>query len=308
MNVRRRAAVALTAVAIDLAVGDAPNRWHPVAWFGSAVNALAPRLPRGGFRRDLGSGLALATAGSGGALLAGRALAGAVCRLPAPLAFAAEAVALKQAISARGLARHALAVAAPLGAGDLPGARAAVSMLVSRDVSALDEAAIASAAIESAAENASDSVIAPLAWYLAGGLPLAWAYRASNTLDAMVGYRKHGIFGSPAARTDDVLNLVPAWLTAAVVAFVSADPAAAWEGARRDAGHTPSPNSGWPMAAAAHGLGLRLEKPGVHILNEEGRPPETGDIRAAVTLLARGLAVIAFALALVAAVPWRRSP
>jgi len=308
MNVRRRAAVALAAVAIDLALGDAPNRWHPVAWFGSGVNALMPRLPRGGFRRDLGSGLALAMAGGGGALLAGRAVTGALGRLPAPLAFAAEAVALKQAISARGLARHALAVGAPLGAGDLPGARAAVGMLVSRDVSTLDEASIASAAIESAAENASDSVVAPLAWYLAGGLPLAWAYRASNTLDAMVGYRKHGIFGSPAARTDDVLNLVPARLTAAVVAFVSADPAAAWEGARRDAGNTPSPNSGWPMAAAASGLGLRLEKPGAHILNEDGRPPEPGDIRAAITLLARGLAVIAFALAVVAAVPGRRSP
>jgi len=303
MSLRRRAGVLVGAIAIDLALGDAPNRWHPVAWFGHGANAAIARLPRGGFRRDLGSGLALAAGGGVGALVAGRLAAKAARALPGPMAFAAEAFALKQAVSARGLAAHATAVARPLEQGDLPAAREAVRLMVSRDVASLGEGAIASAAVESTAENASDSVIAPAAWYLAGGLPMAWAYRAVNTLDAMVGYRKHGIFGSPVARADDALNLVPARLAAAVIAIVSANPEAAWHGAREEAGRTPSPNSGWPMAAAAHALGVRLEKPGVHILHGDGREPGAHDIRGAIRLLGRGLALVAGGAALFAGWP-----
>ncbi|MFN8507358.1 MAG: adenosylcobinamide-phosphate synthase CbiB [Dehalococcoidia bacterium] len=303
MSLRRRAGVLAGAIAIDLALGDAPNRWHPVAWFGSGANAAIARLPRGSSGRNLGSGLALAIGGGAGAMAAGGFVAKLARVLPGPLAFAAEAFALKQALSARGLAQHAIAVARPLEEGDLAAAREAVRMMVSRDVDALGEAAIASAAIESTAENASDSVIAPAMWYLVGGLPLAWAYRALNTLDAMVGYRKHGIFGSPAARADDALNLTPSRLTAGVIAIVSADPGATWRAARAEAGRTPSPNSGWPMAAAARALGVRLEKPGVHVLNEEGREPAAGDIRGAVRLLGRGLAFVAAGAALFAAWP-----
>lgn len=303
MSLRRRAGVLVGAVAFDLALGDAPNRWHPVAWFGTGANAAMARLPRGSLGRDLASGLALAIGGGAGAFAAGRFVAKAARALPGPLAFAVEAFALKQALSARGLAAHAVAVARPLEQGDLPAAREAVRMMVSRDVGSLGEAAIASAAIESTAENASDSVIAPAMWYLAGGLPVAWAYRAMNTLDAMVGYRKHGRFGSPAARADDALNLAPSRLTAGIIAIVSADPGATWRGARAEAGRTPSPNSGWPMAAAAHALGVRLEKPGVHIVNRERREPGAGDIRCAIGLLGRGLALVAGGAALFAAWP-----
>ena len=295
---RRRATVLVAALVIDGLFGDAPNRWHPVAWFGTVASRAIRHLPRGGRGRDAASGVALAVVLPGAAGLASRKLERASRRMPAILGILAEAFLLKQALALNGLVRHARNVERPLAVGDLDGARAAAARIVSRDVTNLEPTAVASAAIESTAENLADSVIAPALWYLAGGLPAAWGYRAVNTLDAMVGYRSQGPFGAPAAKLDDLLNIAPSRLAAALVVAASSRPIRAWQGVQRDHAVTPSPNSGWPMAAAAHALDLRLEKQGVHVLNPSGAGPVADDIGRATALVVRatlvGLAGVLF--------------
>jgi adenosylcobinamide-phosphate synthase len=303
---KRRLAVFGAAIALDLGFGELPTPVHPVAWLGRGASAFGRCLPRGTVRRDLASGLVLATAvplvAAGACLAATRA-----ARRLHPLAgFAAEVFLVKQTFAVRALFEHTAAVREPLVSGDLEGARTAVSRVVSRDTTTLDTSAVASAAIESLAENASDSAVAPWAWYAAGGLPAATAYRAINTLDATFGYRHEGRFGMPSARLDDAANLVPARLTAACLALLSARPFAAIRGTLADARNTPSPNSGWPMAAAAHALGVRLEKQDHHVLNASGVPPEGRDIAAALNLTGRALALAAAVVA-GALLRWRRT-
>ncbi len=227
------------AVALDLLVGDPPNRWHPVAWIGRLIALARARAPRS--PEDLalyGTFLILIVAGlaAGGALVA-QALLG---ELPGPVAPLARAWLLKCTFSLSGLFAAVELVRGHLVAVDLVGARRQVAWhLVSRDTAALDEDAVASAAVESLAENLTDGVVAPLCFYVlgvwlggvAGGLALPWAYRAVNTADAMIGYRRDELeyLGRATARTDDVANYVPARLAAAALV------AAAWL-ARESAG------------------------------------------------------------------------
>ncbi len=284
---RRRGAVLILAAGLDLAFGELPNRWHPVARLGTAIAAAERRMS------DLPpvvTGVLLATIFPIGAALLARRASLAARRGPGWLGVFGEALLLKQTFAARALFEHAAKVRERLEAHDLEGARAAAGMMVSRDTANLDEHALASAAIESLSENTSDSVVAPFCWYLAGGLPAAAAYRAINTLDAMVGYRSRGWVGTPSARLDDAASYVPARLTAGLYALASGD-RAVFAGARADHGATPSPNSGWPMAAAAHALEVRLEKTGHHILNRTGRLPGPADIKAAERLTWRALGI-----------------
>jgi adenosylcobinamide-phosphate synthase len=214
-----------------------------------------------------------------------------------------DALALKSMLSLRGLAAGALAVGADLRRADLTGARAALGRdLVSRPTAALDAGQVASATVESVAENLTDAFLAPVLFFLVFGLPGAVAYRVVNIADAMIGYRE-GIllyFGRVAARLDDVLNLVPARVAA--LALIVAAPLAGGDGRRaletmrRDHGRTASPNAGWTMAAMAGALGVALEKPGAYRLGD-GRSPTADDIARAVGIMALGAA-----LALVVAV------
>jgi adenosylcobinamide-phosphate synthase len=208
-----------------------------------------------------------------------------------------EAVLLKSVLSLRRLLEAGREVEAALQAGDLPGARRLVSWhLVSRDTSALGAGHVASAAIESLAENLPDSYLAPLLAYAAGGLPLAWAYRFCNTADAMIGYHdaRHEYVGKFAARLDDVLNWLPARLAGALLAVAA--PAAggearrAWRTLHGQHTRTASPNAGWPMSAAAGGLQVRLEKPGHYTLAGGPDLPTAADLRRARRLvLAAGI-------------------
>lgn len=293
--IRRRAAVLGVAAVVDLALGELPNRWHPVALLGRAA-AYLDRLLTAEGQRDTATRGVLLTATAAG-LAAGAALGVARgARGRGAAGFLLEALALKQTLSIRALFDHAGRVAARLEAGDLAGARAAAAMMVSRRTDDLPPGLVASAAIESLAENLSDSVVAPAWWYLAAGLPGAAAYRAVNTLDAMVGYRSRGRFGMVPARLDDVLNWVPARLTAASLVLARPLPAVRRVSRLvRDARSTPSPNAGWPMAAMAHILGVRLEKLEHHVLHAAGREPGAADIRRAQR--AGALAVAATALA-----------
>jgi adenosylcobinamide-phosphate synthase len=229
----------------------------------------------------------------------GRGLSRGLARLPQPWRGLAQAWVLKMTLSLRGLAAAAGEIETALDADDLPEARRLVSWhLVSRDTSALSAAQVAAAAVESVAENTSDSLVAPLVYYAVGGLPAALAYRFLNTADAMLGYRdpEHEWLGKVPARLDDLANLAPARLTAMAFVLsaplVGLDAAGAWRVWRRDAGTTASPNAGHPMSAAAGALGVELEKVGHYRLGAGGRAATPTDIRRAVNLMAVATALV----------------
>ena len=163
--------------------------------------------------------------------------------------------------------------------------------LVSRPTAELDSGLAAAAAIESLAENVVDSWLAPLLAYALGGLPLAYAYRAANTADAMWGYRgtPYEHLGKVAARLDDALNWLPARCASVLICGVSGAPRRAAHAWRRDASRTASPNAGQSMAAAAGALDVRLEKVGHYILNADGRAPTAADVGAARRLVRRAM-------------------
>jgi adenosylcobinamide-phosphate synthase len=208
------------------------------------------------------------------------------------LGLAIEAAVLKSTFSLRGLARTALAVGDDLARADLGTARAAVGRdLVSRPTATLDAGGVASAAIESVAENLTDAFVAPLLFFLVFGLPGAVAYRVINTADAMIGYREGTLlyFGRVAARLDDALNVVPARLAALLIVAAATLAGAAGRRAfttmRRDHARTASPNAGWTISAMAGALDVTLEKPSSYRLGD-GAMPTPADIRRAVRVLA----------------------
>jgi adenosylcobinamide-phosphate synthase len=298
MTLRRPAAI-LLAVALDLALGEPPGRWHPVAWLGRALGWAERRAP-GRSVADGAAAVTLVTAGAWGAArlvaAAARALGGAGVVL--------EALALKPAFALRRLGEAAEGVERALRAGDIEAARTRAGRdLVSRPTDDLAADEVASAAIESASENLVDSIAAPILAYAVGGLPAAWTYRAVNTADAMWGYRdaRYERFGKAAARLDDLANLVPARLGAAVLAAGSALVGENGAGAARVAWaqhrRTTSPNAGWPMAAMAGALDVGLAKRGAYRLGEGPLPTSPDAIRRARRVLgaAAGITVVLLA-------------
>lgn len=208
-----------------------------------------------------------------------------------------EALALACLLSVRGLVGAAREVARELARGDLTAARRAVGYhLVSRPTADLDEGHVASAAVESAAENLADSVVAPALFFLAGGLAGAAVYRVVNTADAMFGYRVGPLeyFGKVAARLDDLLNLIPARLAGLSLvvgaALVGESSGRALTALWRDRRRTASPNAGWTMAAMAGALGVTLEKPGVYRLGT-GALPGAADVERALKVFGAAVCV-----------------
>lgn len=310
----------MTALAMILALGlDAIFGWpdalyrrigHPVSWIGRLISRLDTHWNRDqprAVRRALGIlavGVVVGvSAGFGWALQAvlPQGLIGVVLLavLAAPL------------LASSSLWQHVAAVAAPLAAGDTAAARRAVARIVGRDPTRLDPPGIARAALESLAENSSDAVVAPLFWGVLLGLPGIAAYKAINTLDSMIGYRtpRHQAFGWAAARLDDLVNWAPARLTAACYAMASGRPGQVWRIVSADARHHRSPNAGWPEAAMAGALDVRLAGPRAYAggledlawVNHAAADPGARDIRHGLTVYARMVALIAVAaLAVVA--------
>ncbi|PSJ38586.1 adenosylcobinamide-phosphate synthase CbiB [Allosphingosinicella deserti] len=163
-------------------------------------------------------------------------------------------------LAQRSLDDHVRAVARPLAAGDLDGARNAVAMIVGRDTAMLDEAGVSRAAIESLAESFCDGIVAPVFWLVVAGLPGLWAYKAINTADSLIGHKepRWRAFGWASARTDDVANVLPARLSGLLLCLAGAG---GFETMLRDSGRHASPNAGWPEAAMAGALGVRLAGP-----------------------------------------------
>lgn len=303
-----RTAVLALALAIDLVWGEPPPAWHPVVWIGRLISSLEERAPRDGAVAQLASGVWLTGLTVAACWLAGMVVERALGRLPMWLRVLLAAWALKTLLSVRMLAGSVAAVEHALARGNVAEARARLLALVSRDRSGLTATQCASAAIESLAENLTDSCAAPALAYALAGLPGAAAYRAANTLDAMIGYRgRYEYLGKAAARLDDLLNLIPARLSAAALvagaALVGADWRSAVRVARRHAGRTASPNAGWPMAAMAGALGVCLEKPGHYRLGAPTREPHARDIARARAIF-RPAMVLCFLAAMVLA--WLR--
>ena len=270
--------VPMLALAVDWWLGEPPAAWHPVVWMGRALQWWGERLaPVAPVARDLKVFWLAALAWCAQAaiiLIASWAAQELVLMLHGFLAAALLALLLKPLLAWRMLHDEVLAVEVSLGQ-SLEAGRAQLSRLVSRDVSSLTAVQVRESAIESLAENLNDSVVAPLFWFALLGLPGAALYRFANTADAMWGYpgMRGGRYwqwaGKWAARADDVLSWVPARITSGLLAVVANG--LPLSNLARQARKTPSPNSGWPMAAMALALGVRLAKPGVYALNSRGR-------------------------------------
>lgn len=292
----------LVALAVDRLWGEPAARWHPVVWMGAylgrAGQRTAPLANAAGThqRRAFWRG---ALAWSAGALIVWLLSWATVWLLgaaPEWLQVAVLGLLLKPMLAWRMLRDEVKAVEAALNE-SLAAGRARLAWLVSRDVTELDAAQVRESAVETLAENLNDSVVAPLFWFAIAGLPGAALYRFANTADAMWGYRgeRQGRdwtwAGKWAARADDVLSWLPARLTAGLLAGVCS--AFRWRELRTQARQTPSPNSGWPMAAMALALDVRLSKPGVYQLNPSGRSPQAADTARALQLAGRVVGLLA---------------
>jgi adenosylcobinamide-phosphate synthase len=270
----------------DAVLGD-PRRGHPVAGFGHTARALE----RLAYAPSRGRGAIFA-----GVLVAGAALAGELLARVAGRRVALV-VATWAALGGRSLAREARGVAAHVERADVDTARAVLPSLCGRDPAGLDEAQLCRAAVESVAENTADAVVGALVWGALAGPAGVAAYRAANTLDAMVGHRsaRYAEFGWAAARLDDALGWPGARATAALAVLCApvagGHPRDAWRTLRRDGARHPSPNAGRPEAAFAGALGVRLGGPLTYAGAAEQRPylgdgpaPGPGDVERAVRL------------------------
>lgn len=247
----------------DLCLGDPPRWPHPVRLLGRFCTFWENLLYRP--TRLAGGLFFLAVlASSLGLLWVVLRLA---AHLPALLQALVAAYIIYAGLATRSLHLESRAVEEALRAGDLPLARQRLSLLVSRDTGDLDEGGVRRAVMETVSENLGDGVVGPMFWTAVLGLWGLVLYKTVSTMDSMVGYRneRYGRFGTAAARADDVLNYLPARLTAVLLTgaarLAGQDWRAAWRLARRDAGKLKSPNAGWPEAALAGALGVQLAGP-----------------------------------------------
>ena len=300
-------ATVLLAAFFDVAVGEPPSALHPVVWMGRLIDALMGRRPRGRPRAEFVYGIFIVLVTAGLAAAAGLLLTVGLRYLPWWAALPIGAWVLKTAFSLRGLVRAGRDVQRAL-ASDTTAARLRLAALVSRSPD-LDPPLIVSATVESLAENLTDSVVSPLLYYVLLGLPGALAYRAINTMDAMIGYRdEREHVGKAAARSDDAANWVPTRITALLlvaVAGLRGTAGRAWWAFRTQ--HQPAfgPNKTLAIATMAGALGVQLQKPGAYALG----PPDralTADVigdAARMVWIAGGVAVVS-AAALAAALTW----
>jgi adenosylcobinamide-phosphate synthase len=257
--------VSVAAFILDCLIGDPRSKFHPVVLIGNLIAWLEKRFYRAedsnmtkfsmGFllmllvlliSYDVAWGVVTAAAGESW------------------LSYGVQALLLSFTISPRSLAAAGKEIQQYLWADDLAEARKKVGWIVGRDTQSLDASEVTRATVETIAENIVDGIIAPFFFFFLGGVPLAVAYRAANTMDSMIGYKndKYLYFGRAAARLDDVLNYIPARITGILLVLAAGilrlDMKNAWRIMRRDAAQHPSPNGGFPEAATAGALGIRL--------------------------------------------------
>lgn len=301
------AALLISAFLLDLAMGDPEWLPHPVILMGKTITWGEKVLWSGKARRDFLSGMALTLTVVG--LSTGIAWAAVVLFsfLPALLSFAAAVFLASTTIATRGLLQAVVGVEQPLRAGDIVQARQRLSHIVGRETRSLNQDKILRASLESLAESTCDGIVAPLFYLFLGGIPLAMAYKAVNTLDSMIGYRtkRYLEFGKFAARLDDCLNFIPARITAVLMVVAARLMGLNGGGSlrimRRDHGNHLSPNAGYPEAALAGAFGIRLGGPSVYF-GQEVLKPYIGEEFVPVSLVmlkeARSLCLVAAILSL----------
>jgi adenosylcobinamide-phosphate synthase len=278
--------------------GEPPPCLHPVVWMGNYLKRVGRHVP------DYGPRTAFVM-GAGYWLIGATLIAAMYCfaaamlaRLPVWAGVIGSALLLKPLFALRMLLSEVAAVEASLSESVQAG-RERLAHIVSRDTAQLSSSEIRESALESLAENLSDSVVAPLIWFALLGLPGAAVYRFANTADAMWGYRGRWEYGGKfAARIDDLFNLFPARLTAIGLLLIGPK---RWVNLRllpREAARTTSPNSGWPMSALALALNIKLRKPSVYILNAGGYESSAASVGAAL----RGVDVVAWGFGLALAI------
>jgi adenosylcobinamide-phosphate synthase len=263
-------ALLIVAFLIDLVVGD--PRWlpHPVALMGKVISGCERLLWSGSARRDFLSGTALSVLLIALSAATAWALIGVSELLPAWISFIATAALASTTLAIRGLLNAVKLIEAPMRVGDLTSAREGLAHIVGRDTSHLGKDKVLRASLESLAESTCDGIVAPLFYLFVGGVPLAMAYKAVSTLDSMIGYRteRYYYFGKFAARLDDIVNWVPARLTACFIVIaalvVRLKPARALRTVWRDHANHLSPNAGYPEAALAGALGIQLGGPSIY--------------------------------------------
>ena len=264
---------------------------HPVSWVGAAISALERRLNRPeaseARRRIAGVGTLAFAAACGAAF--GLTLQRIADRSGQPRAL--TALFATPGLAQRSLHDHVADVRRPLVDGDLPQARTGLARIVGRDVETLDDSGVALAALESLAESFGDGVVAPAFWLTVGGLPGLYAYKAINTADSLIGHMelRFRAFGWAAARAEDLVNLIPARIAAALIVLAGRG---GWRTMRRDAPKHASPNAGWPEAAMAGALDVQLGGPASYDGVPADRPVfNDGAPAARPDDLSRGLAV-----------------
>jgi adenosylcobinamide-phosphate synthase len=270
----------LLACALDILLGEPPAAIHPVVLIGRLIAALKSRAPRRKAWGVLVAGIVIATA-----VLAGHILVWAMSQIMPALGVLAGAYLLKSTFAVRCLLFTSRSIGQAIES-DITSARRMLPALVGRKTEGLDKVLARSAVIESLFENYVDSVLSPILYFVAFeplglGLEAALAFKAISTMDSMLGYKTPELkeLGFAGARLDDLANYIPARLSVPILALANPSRGVeAIKAAFRYHSATPSPNSGWPMAAAAGSLGVRLEKPGYYILFEEGLSPGEHDV------------------------------
>lgn len=265
------------ALAIDLAFGEPPNSWHPVAWLGKLISLETKWAPRRGKVIPLFFGIVIVLLTVGAITAPIYFLTVYLQELNWLIYVIITGLLLKFTFSLRGLRQAVATVKGFLAQDKIVEARTSLRSLVSRDTAELDKSQLVSATVESVAENSCDSFVAPLFYFLLFGLPGAIAYRVINTFDAMIGYRGEWEYlGKFAARLDDVANFIPARITALIIVLAAwickKNMSGAWQVMLRDRKKTQSPNAGWIMSAIAGALGVQLEKAGHYKLGDNHYP------------------------------------
>jgi adenosylcobinamide-phosphate synthase len=288
---------------------------HPVMWIGALIGALDRRWNRGSPYRQRIMGAAMLALLVGASAVVGAMVQHAL--LQSLWLWPMLVLAATTGLAQRSLADHVEAVAVPLAAGDLETARMAVAMIVGRDVASLDEAGIATAAIESLAESFGDGIVTPACWLALAGLPGLAAAKAINTADSMVGHRdaRYRHFGWASARVDDALNYLPARLAGVLLVLAAGRSwRTGWRVMRRDARGHASPNAGWPEAAMAGALGRQLGGPvsydgelAPRATMGDGPRPNARDLAKALVIWRRACGLLwAFAVIVAGAILWVR--
>jgi adenosylcobinamide-phosphate synthase len=288
---------------LDLVLGDPQGLPHPVRLMGRGIEYWERIL----YRPRVMAGLFFWLAVLATTLAALLGVLAGVSMLPKAAGTVVLTYLIYSGLATRSLHLESRRVEEALARGDVPGARARLAMIVGRETEELSPREIRRAAVETVAENLADGVVAPMFFLALLGLPGLALYKAVNTMDSMVGYKneRYAKFGRVAARADDVLNFLPARLAACLMALAAGplglDGPGAWRIVRRDAGQASSPNAGWPEAAMAGALGVRLGGPSTYFgrlvdkpcIGDPAQPLESRQYRQAVAVLYAASALMA---------------